>query len=64
MNSNFTGTSDYKMVTKLIQAPCQNCGKLVTIHVPFIGCIFCSDCAGGRTVAYMFGLHLLTSMGD
>ena len=24
--------------------PCQNCGKIVTVKVPFYGCIFCADC--------------------
>ena len=43
----------YKMEVQTVEAPCQNCGKLVLIHVPFIGCVFCSDCVGGRTVAYM-----------
>jgi len=26
------------------QAPCQNCGKMVTIMLPFLGCVFCGDC--------------------
>ena len=31
----------------LAEIPCQNCGKLVTVMIPFIGCIFCSDCMIG-----------------
>ncbi len=27
--------------------PCQNCGKMVTIMVPFVGCVFCNDCSKG-----------------
>ena len=26
------------------EVPCQNCGGLVTVSLPFIGCVFCSDC--------------------
>lgn len=26
------------------EAPCQNCGKMVTISLPFLGCVFCGDC--------------------
>jgi hypothetical protein len=32
---------DEKIFTEL---PCQNCGKLVTVALPFVGCVFCSDC--------------------
>ena len=31
------------------EAPCQNCGKMVTISLPFIGCVFCSDCIKSDT---------------
>ena len=27
--------------------PCQNCGKMVTVMLPFIGCVFCGDCMRG-----------------
>ncbi len=26
------------------EAPCQNCGKMVPVMLPFFGCIFCGDC--------------------
>ena len=26
------------------KAPCQNCGKMVTVMLPFLGCVFCGDC--------------------
>lgn len=26
------------------QLPCQNCGRPVTVILPFIGCVFCNDC--------------------
>lgn len=29
---------------KTAEVPCQNCGRLVTITLPFVGCVFCSDC--------------------
>ena len=28
------------------EAPCQNCGRMVTIMLPFVGCVFCGDCMG------------------
>lgn len=31
------------------EVPCQNCGRLVTISLPFIGCVFCSDCIDNDT---------------
>jgi len=24
--------------------PCQNCGKPILVILPFIGCVFCSEC--------------------
>jgi len=29
------------------EIPCQNCDRLVTVSLPFVGCVFCGDCAGG-----------------
>jgi hypothetical protein len=29
---------------ELGKAPCQNCGRLVIIVLPFVGCVFCGDC--------------------
>lgn len=29
---------------KTAEIPCQNCGRLVTVTLPFIGCVFCGDC--------------------
>jgi len=34
--------------------PCTNCGTPVQVMLPFNGCVFCSQCVGGRSVAYMF----------
>ena len=28
------------------EEPCQNCGRMVTIMLPFLGCVFCGDCMG------------------
>lgn len=39
--------------TRTGEVPCQNCGKPVVVRLPFIGCVFCSDCSGGRQIAYM-----------
>ena len=29
---------------EIMQVPCQGCGKLITVTLPFIGCPFCNDC--------------------
>jgi hypothetical protein len=26
------------------EVPCQSCGKVVRVTLPFYGCVFCSDC--------------------
>ena len=26
------------------EVPCQNCGRLVLVLLPFVGCVFCADC--------------------
>lgn len=31
------------------ELPCQNCGKLVWVTLPFYGCVFCSDCMKGES---------------
>jgi len=28
--------------------PCQNCGKIVVVVLPFYGCVFCDDCMKGN----------------
>ena len=40
-SSSATGWRPERGVGEL---PCQNCGKLVTVSLPFIGCVFCGDC--------------------
>ena len=51
---NQTGSvSSCEFERKAVALPCQNCGKLVVVMTPFVGCVFCSDCVGGRSVAYM-----------
>jgi len=37
--------SEIPIEKRLAKLPCQNCGRLVTVHLPFMGCVFCSDCA-------------------
>lgn len=32
---------------KTAEIPCQNCGRLVLVSLPFIGCVFCSSCIIG-----------------
>jgi hypothetical protein len=32
--------------------PCQNCGKLVRVMLPFYGCIFCEDCIKGYSISW------------
>ncbi len=34
------------------EAPCQNCGRMVTVMLPFIGCVFCNDCARSDSGQY------------
>lgn len=34
---------------KVAKMPCQNCGKMVNVMVPFYGCIFCSECMKGES---------------
>ena len=35
-----------------METPCQNCGKSVTISVPFVGCVFCGDCVTNDSGQY------------
>jgi len=46
MNNTAT-TFDWfsKQEKTLGEVPCQNCGKMVTVLLPFIGCVFCGDCS-------------------
>jgi len=44
MNKEPTQEQDEKRIAEL---PCQNCGRLVTVILPFVGCVFCADCAKG-----------------
>ena len=39
--------ASYKVEPSIGQLPCQNCGRLVTVILPFLGCVFCSDCMKG-----------------
>jgi hypothetical protein len=32
------------------EMPCENCGKPVTVLLPFIGCVFCAECAKSKSV--------------
>ena len=44
--------SEYIIKRSMGQVPCQNCGKLVTISLPFLGCVFCRDCMMGDSGQY------------
>lgn len=39
----------WTVVHKMSEMPCQNCGKMVCVMLPFYGCIFCEDCVGGES---------------
>lgn len=39
----------YKLKREPAELPCQSCGKLVTVMLPFYGCVFCSDCIKGES---------------
>lgn len=41
-----------KQERTLGEVPCQNCGKMVTVLLPFIGCVFCGDCTINDTGQY------------
>ena len=36
--------SDKDNPVQTAELPCQNCGKLVMVAIPFYGCIFCDEC--------------------
>jgi hypothetical protein len=36
--------SGKEVKAKIAEIPCQNCGTLVNVRLPFYGCVFCSDC--------------------
>jgi len=38
------------------EVPCQGCGKLMTVALPFIGCPFCNDCMQSK--AYTLGSEI------
>ena len=39
-------SEEMMMMDKL---PCQNCGELVEVCLPFYGCVFCSECKRGES---------------
>lgn len=32
---------------RMAKLPCENCGRVVSVIVPFVGCVFCNDCMMG-----------------
>ena len=45
---DYTAAScDWRPEQSVGELPCQNCGTLVTVHLPFIGCVFCEECSHG-----------------
>ena len=42
----------------LSEIPCFNCGKLVSVMLPFYGCIYCSECMKGGSVSSDFHPHV------
>ncbi len=37
------------MEKRTVKLACQNCGELVDVIIPFVGCVFCADCMKGET---------------
>lgn len=37
----------------MAEVPCQNCGRMVSVMLPFYGCVFCSDCQDGGSYSAM-----------
>lgn len=35
--------------------PCESCGKPVTVMLPFVGCVYCSDCITASNNYYSSG---------
>jgi len=50
--ANDSGNYTYKQERTLGEAPCQNCGRMVAVMLPFIGCVFCGDCAKNDSGQY------------
>ena len=50
--TNTSGTSGSwldEQPKKVIKLPCENCGKLVMVVTPFIGCVYCGECSIGES---------------
>lgn len=47
--SETAGSTSYEPEKSTTWIECQNCGKPVFVHLPFIGCVFCGDCMGGAS---------------
>ncbi len=40
---------------KIVELPCENCGKPVKVMLPFLGCIFCSECTTPKAPYMTYG---------
>ena len=41
---------EHKPKHEVVESECQNCGKPVTLVLPFDGCLFCKDCRNSNNV--------------
>ncbi len=42
--SSYTSDDNKKGITSYGEVPCQNCGVMTLVTLPFVGCVFCGDC--------------------
>lgn len=40
-------TLEFTTEGKIVEMPCQSCGRPVRVRLPFIGCVFCEKCGLG-----------------
>lgn len=54
MSNEFSTSTDgttytgEKQKMELGELPCQSCGTLVSVWLPFHGCVFCPECSGSK----------------
>ena len=53
-SNTFADGVEFKVKPCLAECPCQSCGKMVTIMVPFLGCVFCQECIEGGDGTYIY----------
>jgi hypothetical protein len=44
MNESGTWVYNNDVKYQLGEVPCDSCGKMVAVLLPFVGCVYCGDC--------------------